>query len=67
MRDYVLKHSLEDQRIISIRYLKDNKIIQRRIKVIKIQGDNIQAYCYLRKSIRNFKRDNILSAIMYIV
>lgn len=64
MYDYVLKHSLSEHRIISIIYMNksDNKLSQRNIKVLKIQNDEIEAYCYLRHQVRHFKKENILAA-----
>ena len=62
MYDRVLKASLKEQRIIIILYLKGNEITQRTIKVIKITDDDVQAYCYLRKELRRFKKNNILAA-----
>ena len=62
MYDRVLKASLKEQKIIIILYLKGNEITQRTIKVLKITDDDIQAYCFLRKQIRHFKKNNILAA-----
>lgn len=64
MFDYVLKHSLSEHKIISIIYMdkKDNKLSQRNIKVLKMQDDEIEAYCYLRQQVRHFKKENILAA-----
>ena len=64
MRDFVLRYSLDQQRIISIRYKKEEKIELRKIKVLKIHEEDIKAYCYLRHGVRSFKINNILSAIM---
>lgn len=63
MYDYVLRTSLEEHKIIDIIYLKENEITQRKVKILKIEGNDIEAYCYLRKEIRHFKTDNILSAV----
>jgi predicted DNA-binding transcriptional regulator YafY len=41
---------------------KNNKISQRNIKVLKMQDDEIEAYCYLRHQVRHFKKENILAA-----
>lgn len=64
MYDYVLKHALSEHKIISIIYMNrsDNKLSQRNIKVLKIQDDEIEAYCYLRHQVRRFKKENILAA-----
>lgn len=64
MQDYVLNHSLSEHKIITIIYMnkKNNNISQRNIKVLKIQDDEIEAYCYLRHQVRHFKKENILAA-----
>lgn len=62
MIDHVLNASLEREWIITIMYLKGNEITKRNIKVLKIDKNNINAYCYLRKANRVFKKENILSA-----
>jgi predicted DNA-binding transcriptional regulator YafY len=64
MQDYVLNHSLFEHKIITIIYMnkKNNKISQRNIKVLKMQDDEIEAYCYLRHQVRHFKKENILAA-----
>lgn len=64
MVDYVLKNSLTEHKIITIMYqAKDNRISQRDIKVIEVGDDSIEAYCYLRHQVRNFKKENILAAV----
>lgn len=62
MSDYIIKSSLEDHKIITIMYMKNEEISQRNIKVLKIKDDEIEAYCYLRHQVRHFKKQNILSA-----
>lgn len=41
-------------------------ISKRRIQVIQISESHFQAYCYLRKSNRTFKIDNVLALIPVI-
>jgi len=62
MIQHVLRASLERNWIVTIIYMKNGQITQRDIKVLKISGNNIEAFCYLRNQIRIFKMDNILSA-----
>jgi predicted DNA-binding transcriptional regulator YafY len=62
MFDYELKTSLIEHKVITIMYQKGNDITQRNIKVLKLEKDTIEAYCYLRHQVRHFKRDNILAA-----
>lgn len=63
MYDYILKRALENHKIITTMYQKGNELTQRKIKVIKIKDDGIEAYCYLRCQIRHFKKNNILAAM----
>jgi hypothetical protein len=58
----ILLRSIESKTLIEIIYLtKDGSISQRIIRVKEINQNNIYAYCYLRKSYRNFTTSNILS------
>jgi predicted DNA-binding transcriptional regulator YafY len=61
MNDYELKTSLSGHKVITIIYQKNEEITQRKIKVLKINDNDIEAYCYLRKQIRHFKKENILA------
>ncbi len=64
MINYILKKSLDEDKIIKIIYIKEQEITERNIKVKEIYFDKIKAYCYLRKEVRYFKIDNILSAVI---
>ena len=64
MIDHVLKYSLETHMPINVMYQKGMEISQRQIQVRKIEGDTIQAYCHNKNAIRNFKRENILAAMI---
>jgi predicted DNA-binding transcriptional regulator YafY len=58
----ILLRSIESHTLIEIIYLsKDGSISQRIIRLKEINQDHIHAYCYLRKSYRNFTFSNILS------
>lgn len=39
---------------------------KRKVRIIKLDGDNVRVYCYLRRSTRIFKIDNILAAVPII-
>ena len=57
-----IKKSMQYNQIVDIIYMtKDNTITKRRIKLIKIAGDTVQAYCFTRHAKRTFKIDNILA------
>lgn len=62
MYENFLKTSLSEHKIVTIMYVKGNEITQRNIKVLKVNGNDIEAYCYLRNNIRHFRKDNILAA-----
>jgi predicted DNA-binding transcriptional regulator YafY len=63
MFDNVLKTSLAAHKIITIMYQKGDEFTQRNIKIIKIEENNVEAYCYLRHEVRHFKKSNILAAM----
>ena len=65
MIEHMLKASLERGIIITIIYNGKSGMSERNIKVLDIQGNKIKAFCYLRKQVRNFKLENILSASYY--
>lgn len=61
MREQLIK-AMQHNQIIDIMYIaKDDAITKRRIKIIKIAGDTVQAYCFTRHAKRTFKIDNILA------
>jgi predicted DNA-binding transcriptional regulator YafY len=62
MIDKVLEASAINNRAITIVYAADNTLTKRNIRVLEIREKEIQVYCYLRKQIRTFKKDNILAA-----
>lgn len=62
MIEHILRASLERSWMVTIIYSGDTGISERNIKVLEIYYDRVKAYCYLRKQVRYFKKDNILSA-----
>jgi len=62
MIEHILKASLERDWIITIIYQGISGISERNIKVLEIKDNKIKAYCYLRKQVRYFAVNNILSA-----
>jgi len=65
MIEHMLKASLERGSIITIIYNGKSGISERNIKVLEMNDGKVKAYCYLRKQIRYFKLENILSAAYY--
>ena len=63
--DHILKVSLESNRIVTIIYSGSSGISERNVKVMEMQDDKVKAYCYLRKQVRYFKKENILSAAYF--
>lgn len=60
--EHIIKTSQERSWIVKIIYSGSSGISERNIKVLEIQDNKIKAYCYLRKQVRYFKKDSILSA-----
>ncbi|MGX6442214.1 WYL domain-containing protein [Neobacillus sp. K501] len=58
----LLLRSIEEKMPLEMIYLsEDNQISQRKLLVKEVNNEYILAYCLLRKQIRTFKRENILS------
>jgi len=61
--NYFFTQSLEQSHPITIIYIaKDRSITQRKIIVKKVTPNRLIAYCLLRRQIRTFSIDHILSA-----
>lgn len=61
MRGQLIK-AMQQNQILDIMYIaKDQSITKRRIKLIKLSGEHVQAYCFSRHAKRNFIVDNILA------
>ena len=61
MKDEIIK-AIQHNQIIDIIYMaKDRTITKRRVKLIKVVGDTVQAYCFTRHAKRTFKFENILA------
>jgi predicted DNA-binding transcriptional regulator YafY len=65
MIEHIIKASMDRGWIITIIYSGSAGISERNIKVLEIHGNNIKAYCYLRKQVRSFRIENILSAAYF--
>ncbi|MFZ5351369.1 MAG: hypothetical protein ACOZCL_01455 [Bacillota bacterium] len=62
MNEYIISNALLKNINIDIIYMSDKGITERSIKPIKLDGDILEAYCYLKKSVRRFRVENILGA-----
>ena len=48
--------------IVDVIYISQNgQITKRRLKVLRLQGEAFQAFCFLRKMKRTFKIENVLA------
>ena len=62
-----LLESMRYGQIVDVMYMaKSGEVTKRRLKVIKLQGDSFQAYCFLRNTKRTFLIDNVLALIPVI-
>lgn len=62
-----LINSMKYSEPLDMIYIANNGVIsKRRVKVIQIEEGIFQAYCYLRKSTRTFKIDNVLALVPVI-
>jgi predicted DNA-binding transcriptional regulator YafY len=60
--DGLLLQSIEENIPLEMIYLsEDQQISQRKLMVKEVNDEYIRAYCLLRKQIRTFRRENILS------
>lgn len=58
----ILMRSMQTGQKLEVIYLSnENQVSQRFIRVIKLNGDMVMAYCYSKRKVRTFKLDNILS------
>lgn len=58
-----MKKAMQHNQVVDIMYMaKDNTITKRRIKLIKMIGDTVQAYCFTRHAKRTFNIESILAA-----
>lgn len=62
-----LMKCMERNQLVELMYL-DSKgnISKRRVKVLKIQGDTFQGFCFKRNSKRTFIIDNVLAYVPLI-
>ncbi|WP_312471255.1 hypothetical protein [Neobacillus sp.] len=62
--DGLFIRSMEDNIPLEMIYLAENQeLSQRKLIVREVNDTYIRAYCMLRKQVRTFKRENILSII----
>ena len=60
--EMLLKQALLEDLPVIIIYNGKDGITQRRIYIRGMDGESVTAYCTVKKAIRKFKRESILSA-----
>lgn len=51
-----------DERIEIVYIARDGAFTQRKVKIISTNENEVYGYCYMRKQVRRFTKDNILAA-----
>ena len=63
MKAAVMK-AMQYGQIVDVMYIsKSGEVTKRRIKVLKLYGESLQAYCFLRNTKRTFLIDSVLALI----
>ena len=66
MREQLIK-AMQHKQLVNMMYIaKDGSITKRHVKVIKIVGDLIQAFCFTRCAKRTFLISNVLIVIPFV-
>jgi len=66
MRDQLVK-AMQRNQLVNMMYIaKDGQVSKRRIKIIKVVGGSLQAYCFNRKAKRTFMIDSVLAVVPVI-
>ena len=63
MRIKLLKSKTFNQTLDMIYMASDGSITKRRIKVLEVNEESFQAYCFLRRAKRTFRIDNVLALV----
>lgn len=66
MRILLEKYYNRDQIVEVIYFSKIGEMTKRRLKILKIQNDSFQAYCFTRRAKRTFLIINVLGCIPVI-
>lgn len=63
MKEQLMK-AFKNQQIVQMIYVaKDGTITKRKVKIVKLFGDKVQAYCFTRNAKRTFIIDHILAIL----
>lgn len=66
MRNKLTKSIRYNESLVMMYMANDGAISKRRIKVLRINEDLFQAYCFLRRAKRTFRIDNVLALVPII-
>lgn len=66
MRVLLEKYFSRNQLVELIYLSKSGEISKRKVKIIKIQGDSFQVYCFIRNAKRSFLINNVLAIVPLI-
>lgn len=62
----LLNRALTEKQKLEMIYIdSEGNMSQRVVRIVDVRNDSILAYCYFRKEVRSFKRDNILSVGLF--
>ena len=67
MRNQLMKSKTFNQSLDMMYIANDGAISKRRIKVLRVNEDSFQAYCFLRRAKRTFRIDNVLALVPVIL
>lgn len=63
----LLEKCFSRSQVVEVIYLsKSGEISKRRVKILKIQGDSFQGFCFTKSAKRTFLIDNILACVPVI-
>ncbi|GAA0461953.1 hypothetical protein GCM10008935_16790 [Alkalibacillus silvisoli] len=60
--NHMLQKSLSNRCKLEMVYIDSkNNMTQRTVRIVKIYDDRMLGFCYLKKKVRSFKKENILA------
>ncbi|MET3682220.1 putative DNA-binding transcriptional regulator YafY [Alkalibacillus flavidus] len=60
--DHLLKQSIQNRQKLELVYIDEqHRMTQRIVTIIKIDDDRLLAYCFTKRGVRSFQKDNILA------
>ncbi|MEO4053349.1 transcriptional regulator [Solibacillus sp. CAU 1738] len=61
MKEQLIKAMQRNQLVDIMYFAKDGVISKRRIQIVKMIGEKLQAYCFVKHAKRTFIIDNVLA------